>query len=87
VGGIRYSVVDGITGGLVPPHNAEALAARLAEMLRDPERRKEYSRNGIKRVHAQFTWQKVARSIAGCYEEILAQGAPRRGAARMAVAA
>jgi glycosyltransferase involved in cell wall biosynthesis len=87
VGGIRYSVVDGITGGLVPPNDAGALAARLAEMYRDPERLKEYSRNAIKRVHGQFTWQKVARSIAGCYEQVIADAAPRRGPARMAVAA
>jgi glycosyltransferase involved in cell wall biosynthesis len=87
VGGIRYSVVDGITGGLVPPNDAGALAARLAEMYRDPDRLKEYGRNAIKRVHAQFTWQKVARSIAGCYEQVIAEGAPRRSPARMAVAA
>jgi D-inositol-3-phosphate glycosyltransferase len=87
VGGIRYSVVDGMTGGLVPPNDAGALAARLAEMLRDPDRLKEYSRNSIKRAHAQFTWQKVARSIAGCYEQVVAESAPRRSPARVAVAA
>jgi glycosyltransferase involved in cell wall biosynthesis len=87
VGGIRFSVVDGMTGGLVPPNDAGALAERLAEMLRDPDRLKEYSRNAIKRVRAQFTWQKVARSIAGCYEQAVAEGAPRRSPARMAVAA
>jgi glycosyltransferase involved in cell wall biosynthesis len=87
VGGIRYSVVDGVTGGLVPPNDAGALAARLAEMYRDPERLREYSRNAIKRVHAQFTWQKVARSIAGCYEEVMAESLLRRSPARMAVAA
>lgn len=70
VGGIRFSVADGVTGVLVPPRDPEALAARLAEMLRDPVRLRELGRNGVRRVQAQFTWQKVARSIAGLYEQI-----------------
>jgi D-inositol-3-phosphate glycosyltransferase len=76
VGGIRYSVADGITGALVPANDPDALAARLAEMYRDPVRLKEMGRNAIRRVQAQFTWQKVTRSIAGCYEEVIAQDLP-----------
>src|SRR5919112_5466775 len=38
VGGIAFTVADGETGFLVPPRDPEALCARLAEILRDPER-------------------------------------------------
>jgi glycosyltransferase involved in cell wall biosynthesis len=38
VGELRHSILDGESGGLVPPGDARALAARLAEMLRDPAR-------------------------------------------------
>jgi glycosyltransferase involved in cell wall biosynthesis len=78
VGGIRFSVLDGATGALVPPNDADALADRVAELYRDPERLKAYSRNAIKRVHAHFTWQKVARSIAGCYEDVAIDRIPAR---------
>jgi glycosyltransferase involved in cell wall biosynthesis len=86
VGGIRFSVQDGMTGALVPPNDAQLLAARVAEMLRDPERMKELGRNGIRRVRAHFTWEKVTRSIAGLYEEVIADAAAAQRS-RMAVAA
>jgi D-inositol-3-phosphate glycosyltransferase len=76
VGGIRFSVADGVTGALVPPRDPDALAARLAGMLRDPARLRELGRNGIRRVHGQFTWQKVARSIGGLYEQVAGESLP-----------
>jgi D-inositol-3-phosphate glycosyltransferase len=77
VGGIRYSVADGETGCLVPPQDPEALAARAAEMLRDPGALRTMGRNAILRVNGQFSWRKVTRSIAGLYEQVLAGRAPR----------
>jgi glycosyltransferase involved in cell wall biosynthesis len=87
VGGIRFSVLDGVTGGLVPPKDPDALAALAAQMCRDPERLREQGRNGIRRVNAHFTWQKVTRSIAGLYEELAAQRRARVGRPRFAAAA
>jgi D-inositol-3-phosphate glycosyltransferase len=87
VGGIRFSVADGVTGALVPPKDPEALAARLAELLRDPVQLRELGRNGIRRVHAQFTWQKVARSIGMLYEQVAGETLSRGRRARMPVAA
>ena len=77
VGGIRYSVADGATGWLVPPDDPQALAARVAQMYADPAGMKAMGRSAIRRVHAQFTWRKVARSIAGLYRDVLAGRAPR----------
>ena len=37
-GGIRYTVIDGETGYLVPPKNPRALAVRLATLASDPVR-------------------------------------------------
>ena len=75
VGGIRYSVADGATGYLVRPNDPDALAARLAELLTHPYRMKEFGLAGIQRVHAQFTWKKVAREISGLYESIVSNSA------------
>jgi glycosyltransferase involved in cell wall biosynthesis len=78
VGGIRFSVMDGVTGLLVPPNDPDAFAARAAELLRDPERMKEMGRSGIQRVQAQFTWPKVTRSICAFYEQVVGVRMPRR---------
>jgi len=86
VGGIRFSVLDGITGFLVPPNDPAAFAARAAELLRDPDRRKEMGRSGIARVQAQFTWPKVTRAVCAFYEQVLGVRMPRRPV-RVAVAA
>jgi glycosyltransferase involved in cell wall biosynthesis len=86
VGGIRFSVLDGTTGCLVPPRDCDALAGCLAGLLRDPGQLRDLGRNSIKRVNAYFTWPKVTRSIAGLYEEVLAGRNPRPQR-RMAVAA
>jgi D-inositol-3-phosphate glycosyltransferase len=61
----------------VPPQDPEALAARAAEMLRDPGALRTMGRNAILRVNGQFTWRKVTRSIASLYEQVLAGRAPR----------
>jgi glycosyltransferase involved in cell wall biosynthesis len=70
VGGIRYSVADGLTGHLVPPKDPASLAEKLARMCVDADHRKELGRNSIDRVHEQFTWAKVARSIGALYEDV-----------------
>jgi D-inositol-3-phosphate glycosyltransferase len=70
VGGIRYSVADGLTGHLVPPKNPDRLATSLARMCADADHRKELGRNAIDRVHEQFTWAKVTRSIAALYQDV-----------------
>jgi glycosyltransferase involved in cell wall biosynthesis len=82
VGGIRFSVADGVTGVLVPPEDPPALAAAAARLLADPQLMREMGRSGMQRVQAQFTWPKVARSIASLYDRV----APR-SRARVAVIA
>ena len=86
VGGIRFSVLDGVSGCLVPPNDPDAFAERAADLLRDPERLREMGRAGIQRVQAQFTWPKVTRSVCAFYEEVLGMRMPRRPI-RVAVAA
>ena len=78
VGGIRYSVADGLTGHLVPPKDPEHLAASLARMCADAEHRRELGRNAIDRVHEQFTWSRVTRSIGALYQDVASGHAPER---------
>ena len=68
VGGIKHSVLDGVTGYLVPPNDPDALAARLADLYTSPGRMREFSRNAVRRVNGSFTWQRVSGAIASLYE-------------------
>jgi glycosyltransferase involved in cell wall biosynthesis len=82
VGGIRFSVADGVTGALVPPNDPDAFAARAAELLGDRDRLRDMGRAGLHRVQAQFTWPKVTRTIGAFYEQVLGAGTPQRRLAR-----
>lgn len=72
VGGVKYSVLDGKTGLLVPPNDPQALADKIDELrLRRPVL-EEMGRNAIKRVQALFTWQRVAQLMSRLYEKAIA---------------
>lgn len=70
VGGIRYTVVDGDTGFLVPPRDPDALAERLARLARDASLGKRMGEAGYERVHASFTWARVARMLEDVYRQV-----------------
>jgi glycosyltransferase involved in cell wall biosynthesis len=70
VGGIRYSVVDGKTGFLVPPREPAALAERLAQLAGDPALAEQMGAAGFERAHANFTWSGVARQLEAIYREV-----------------
>ncbi len=70
VGGIQYTVVDGETGYLVPPKDADALGERLAQLFREPALIERFGQQGLARVHQHFTWEKVAASLADAFAEI-----------------
>jgi glycosyltransferase involved in cell wall biosynthesis len=75
-GGIKFTVKDGETGYLVPPRDAAALAARLAGLLREPDRAAAMGSRALERARRLFTWDTVTRSIADVYEEITAATCP-----------
>lgn len=77
VGGLAYVVRDGFNGFLVPRRNAEALAARIADLLNDQPLRQQLSRNA-QRYARDFDWSHIARRIAGVYDEV---AMPQRAAA------
>jgi glycosyltransferase involved in cell wall biosynthesis len=70
VGGIKHTIVNNQTGMLVPPKDPDALAAKLAMLLRYPSLKQSIQAKAFKRVHDQFTWMKVAQQTAGLYERI-----------------
>jgi D-inositol-3-phosphate glycosyltransferase len=78
VGGIRYTVIDGETGFLVPPRDPDAVADRVARLLRDPALAWRFGLRGLARVRAHFTWRDVARQMEAMYASVLGRDAPGR---------
>jgi starch synthase len=73
VGGIPDVVVDGATGYLVPlgdsfPHE---FAARVNELLADPDGARAMGAAGRRRVLEHFTWRTVAEKTAALYRQLL----------------
>jgi D-inositol-3-phosphate glycosyltransferase len=70
VGGIRDTVVDDVTGRLVPPRDPGALADALTPLLRDRRRREALGRAGRERARARYTWDRVAADTERAYERV-----------------
>jgi glycosyltransferase involved in cell wall biosynthesis len=72
VGGIPFTVRDGVTGYLVPPHDPAALADRLEQVLTRPELRERLGHAGRAWVELEFSWQQTAARTATLYQAVLA---------------
>jgi len=70
-GGIKYSVVNGRTGFLVPPKDPSALAERIGQLLGDAALAIRMGASGLRRVHRHFTWEKVGRQMDDAYTALL----------------
>lgn len=83
VGGIQYSVVDGLTGLLVPPRQPRALATNLAWLRARPAVAHAMGINGLRRVREEFTWERVASQLLEVYRSVAVGAVARRQALRL----
>jgi glycosyltransferase involved in cell wall biosynthesis len=67
VGGLPELVVDGVTGFLVPPNDPAALAARISQLVSNPELARTMGRAARQRIEERFTWDGVARRCLEAY--------------------
>jgi len=72
VGGLRDTVLPGITGEHVPPRSPGALARVLRGLLRDPVRLAAYRIAAVDRARSAYTWEQVAGATERVYFEVLA---------------
>jgi starch synthase len=83
-GGIKEVVVDGVTGYLVPfdqdpvtsfPRDpdrfARDLAAKLNELLADPEKCRRFGEAGRKRAEEKFSWTSIAGQTIELYQTLI----------------
>ncbi|CAA9544712.1 MAG: Glycosyltransferase MshA involved in mycothiol biosynthesis [uncultured Thermomicrobiales bacterium] len=72
VGGLPYSVRDGVAGLLVPATNVVALTNAILDLSRCPDRRAALAVNA--RVEAaRFSWDHVATAMTGVYRSLAAR--------------
>jgi len=84
VGGIVDTVVDGVTGALVPSRRPDLLAGALRELLASPTKAMSWGIAGRDRAMARFRWDRVA---AGCVDVYRAAVEARSGSHRAAAGA
>lgn len=77
-GGALPEVVgeDGVSALLVPPGDSDALAAKIALALDDPELRARVGAGGRQRVLDRWTWRHTAVGTIEQYRALLAESAP-----------
>lgn len=71
VGGNAEAVGDGVTGRIVPPEDAEALASAICQMLDRPEHARAMGEAGRKRVQERFTTEAMMRQLVATYQRVL----------------
>ena len=74
VGGLIESVIDGVTGILVAPKDARALAGAITKLVREPALADEMGDRGRERVLEHFTLRRMAMQNESYYYELLSGG-------------
>ncbi|HKC26744.1 MAG TPA: glycosyltransferase [Jatrophihabitans sp.] len=77
VGGLLDTVIDGVTGMLLPPRRPQLAAAAVRDLLDDDERRARFGAAGARRVAAQYDWSRVAQCTERSYLRAAAQRSRR----------
>jgi hypothetical protein len=78
-GGIPEVVENGVTGILVEPGDAGALAGAVLELIRDRGRRDSMGRAGLDRWRQRFSREAMARRTLDAYRETAAAWSDSRG--------
>src|SRR5205085_392429 len=79
VGGLKESVIDGITGLLVPPKDPESLARAIRKLLTDPGLAARLAEDGRANVARSFSSERMIQGTAEVYEELMAKKSAREG--------
>ena len=80
IGGPDEMLIDGVDGFLVPLGDTRAIAARIAELARDPERLASMSQQGRRTAETRFSVTQMADRLLEFITEDLAD--PRRDVVR-----
>lgn len=67
-GEVPAIIQQGVTGLLVAPENADLLASAIAQLLHDPERRRQFGEAGRHRIETEFSAQRMTAEYLRVYE-------------------
>jgi len=70
VGGLAESVIDGVTGTLVPARDVRGLTVALRTVLADDVCRMSYASAAVDRVRSRYTWARTAAEIERVYTRV-----------------
>jgi D-inositol-3-phosphate glycosyltransferase len=70
VGGLADTVVDGVTGDLVPARDPDGLAVALRRLVADRDRRVAYGAAAVDRAVASYAWPRIAERLAATYHSL-----------------
>ena len=85
IGGLGEIIVDGLTGHLVPPADADALAEAVSAVLDAPTASEVMAAAARRRVAEEFSWPRIAGDCVDIYWSLAAVGArPRAASAPLA---
>ncbi|RLP91913.1 glycosyltransferase [Micromonospora sp. CV4] len=70
VGGIADTIVDGLTGDLVPPRDPRALGTAIRRLLADNVRRFAYASAALDRIRCLYSWKRCAEQLGGVYAAV-----------------
>jgi len=71
VGGMLDTVVDGVTGRLVPARDPQALAASATALLEDDAARHQYGLAARERARKRYSWDRVAAETLRVYHRAM----------------
>jgi glycosyltransferase involved in cell wall biosynthesis len=71
VGGLTDTIVDGVTGALVPPRQPAALASTVRKLLNEPALRQAYGSAAADRARARYSWDRIAADIVAVYHRVV----------------
>ncbi|MGB9378480.1 MAG: glycosyltransferase [Mycobacteriales bacterium] len=71
VGGMRDTVVPGVTGELIAPRAPTELAHAIRRLFHDPVRLQAYRFAAVDRARSAFSWERAAVSTEMIYRQIL----------------
>jgi D-inositol-3-phosphate glycosyltransferase len=70
VGGLTETVVDGLTGDLVPARDPRALGGALRRLVNDKVRRFAYATAALDRARQAYSWRRVASQLGSVYSTV-----------------
>ncbi|MHB8078531.1 MAG: glycosyltransferase, partial [Candidatus Krumholzibacteriia bacterium] len=71
IAGVAGVVEDGVSGLLVEPGDAAALAGAMASLLADPSRRAAFGAAGLAIVRRNYSFERVDRELDAIYTSLL----------------